>query len=119
MTGWPLLLDTLPQVQRDRLFTLADERDFRAGSTLFDEGGVADRFWLIRSGEVALDVTFPGAGPRWWRPSGRGSSSAGRGSSRRTAGIWALGRWERCGPGSFPRPRCVSCAWPTRSSATS
>ncbi|GAA0573107.1 cyclic nucleotide-binding domain-containing protein [Streptomyces antimycoticus] len=60
MTGWPLLLETLPRVQRDRLFTLADERDFSAGSTLFDEGDIADRFWLIRSGEVALDVYVPG-----------------------------------------------------------
>lgn len=60
MTALPLLLDTLPQLQRERLFSLADERDFRADSRLFDEGGVADRFWLIRSGEVALDVYVPG-----------------------------------------------------------
>ncbi|MDW6057415.1 cyclic nucleotide-binding domain-containing protein [Streptomyces sp. FXJ1.4098] len=60
MTTWPLLLETLPRVQRERLFALAAERDFPAGCRLFDEGGIADRFWLIRSGEVALDVYVPG-----------------------------------------------------------
>ncbi|WP_432038314.1 cyclic nucleotide-binding domain-containing protein [Streptomyces cucumeris] len=60
MSTWPPLLESLPPVQRDRLFTLAEERDFRAGTRLFDEGENADRFWLIRSGEVALDVYVPG-----------------------------------------------------------
>jgi CRP/FNR family transcriptional regulator, cyclic AMP receptor protein len=29
---------------------------------LFSEGGTADRFWLIRAGQVALDTTVPGDG---------------------------------------------------------
>jgi CRP-like cAMP-binding protein len=29
---------------------------------LFVEGGPADRFWIIRHGRVALEVTSPGAG---------------------------------------------------------
>ncbi|WP_055558012.1 cyclic nucleotide-binding domain-containing protein [Streptomyces sp. NBRC 110028] len=60
MSAWPLPLDTLPRLQQERLFSLAEERDFDANSRLFDEGDVADRFWLIRSGEVALDVYVPG-----------------------------------------------------------
>ena len=30
---------------------------------LFDEGGTADRFWLIQAGQVALDMNVPGRGP--------------------------------------------------------
>ncbi len=29
---------------------------------LFDEGGTADRFWLIQAGQVALDMSVPGRG---------------------------------------------------------
>ena len=32
----------------------------RAGHRFFEEGGTADRFWLIVSGHVALDVSAPG-----------------------------------------------------------
>ena len=32
----------------------------RAGHRFFEEGGTADRFWLIVSGHVALDVSSPG-----------------------------------------------------------
>jgi CRP/FNR family transcriptional regulator, cyclic AMP receptor protein len=35
---------------------------FTAGERLFDEGGVADRFWLIEQGGVALDMRVPGRG---------------------------------------------------------
>jgi CRP/FNR family transcriptional regulator, cyclic AMP receptor protein len=35
---------------------------FAAGETLFAEGHVADRFWIVRHGRVALEVTAPGAG---------------------------------------------------------
>ncbi|MET9182280.1 cyclic nucleotide-binding domain-containing protein [Kitasatospora aureofaciens] len=60
MTTLPPLLDALPAAHRDRLLALAHDRDFPDGSRLFDEGGPADRFWLVRSGEVALDVYVPG-----------------------------------------------------------
>jgi CRP-like cAMP-binding protein len=33
----------------------------RAGHRLFEEGGAAHRFWLLRSGHVALDVHAPGS----------------------------------------------------------
>jgi CRP/FNR family transcriptional regulator, cyclic AMP receptor protein len=29
---------------------------------LFDEGGTADRFWLIQAGQIALDMHVPGRG---------------------------------------------------------
>jgi CRP/FNR family transcriptional regulator, cyclic AMP receptor protein len=35
---------------------------FRSGDQLFYEGDPADRFWIIRRGRVALEVTDPGAG---------------------------------------------------------
>jgi CRP/FNR family transcriptional regulator, cyclic AMP receptor protein len=34
--------------------------EFAQGARLFDEGGDADRFWLIQSGKVALDLHVPG-----------------------------------------------------------
>jgi CRP/FNR family transcriptional regulator, cyclic AMP receptor protein len=47
------------------LAVLADEaRDvaFAARHRLFDDGGGANRFWLIQSGHVALDLHVPGQG---------------------------------------------------------
>ena len=35
---------------------------FTAGERLFDEGGSADRFWLIEDGSIALDMRVPGRG---------------------------------------------------------
>jgi CRP/FNR family cyclic AMP-dependent transcriptional regulator len=35
---------------------------YRAGERLFAEGGPADRFWLVGSGSVALDMQVPGRG---------------------------------------------------------
>ena len=35
---------------------------FTAGQRLFDEGGIADRFWLIEDGSIALDMRVPGRG---------------------------------------------------------
>ncbi len=39
---------------------------------LFDEGGTADRFWLIEAGQVALDLHVPGHGPLIIETLGRG-----------------------------------------------
>ncbi|MDH6127311.1 cyclic nucleotide-binding domain-containing protein [Kitasatospora sp. GP82] len=60
MTDPPSLLGALPKTHRDRLLALARDSSFPTGERLFDEGGPADRFWLIRSGEVALDLYIPG-----------------------------------------------------------
>jgi CRP-like cAMP-binding protein len=39
---------------------------------IFEEGGTADRFWLITAGQVALDVHVPGHGPVIIETLGRG-----------------------------------------------
>ena len=39
---------------------------------LFEEGGTADRLWLIEAGEVALDLQMPGHGPLIIETLGRG-----------------------------------------------
>lgn len=40
----------------------ASEVTFPAGHRLFEDGGGANAFWLIRSGQVALDLHVPGEG---------------------------------------------------------
>jgi CRP/FNR family transcriptional regulator, cyclic AMP receptor protein len=35
---------------------------FTAGDRLFDEGGRADKFWLVEEGCIALDLRVPGRG---------------------------------------------------------
>ncbi|WP_407697339.1 cyclic nucleotide-binding domain-containing protein, partial [Streptomyces kebangsaanensis] len=63
MTGLPTPLDLLSAAQRERLLAVGLDVSFPAGTRLFDEGGEADRFWLLRSGEVDLDVHVPGRHP--------------------------------------------------------
>lgn len=55
-------LDALPAVHRGWLLGFGHEVMFAAGTVLFEEGDAADRFWIIRSGSVALDVHIPGRG---------------------------------------------------------
>lgn len=55
-------LSALAAVHRDRLLTGAREVSFAADTRVFDEDDMADRFWVIRSGLVALDVHVPGRG---------------------------------------------------------
>ena len=50
----------------DHLGTLAGaacDVSFPARHRLFEDGGYATRFWLIRSGHVSLDLHVPGEGP--------------------------------------------------------
>lgn len=54
MTKATKLLTALPPPQRQRLMTLAREVQFREDARIFDAGGTADRFWVIRSGAVSL-----------------------------------------------------------------
>ncbi|WP_107481430.1 cyclic nucleotide-binding domain-containing protein [Streptomyces malaysiense] len=42
---------------------LAREAEYPGATRVFEEGGVADRFWIIRTGTVALDIHVPGRGP--------------------------------------------------------
>ncbi|QNS02721.1 Crp/Fnr family transcriptional regulator [Streptomyces xanthii] len=53
----------VPADCRTRLMELARAADFGTGTRLFNEGGHADRFWIVRSGTVALDVHVPGRRP--------------------------------------------------------
>ncbi|MFJ5774148.1 cyclic nucleotide-binding domain-containing protein [Streptomyces sp. NPDC093094] len=55
MTRATKLLTALPPPQRERLMTLAREVSFPEDTRIFEAGGTADRFWVIRSGAVSLD----------------------------------------------------------------
>ncbi|WP_030197415.1 Crp/Fnr family transcriptional regulator [Streptomyces sp. NRRL S-87] len=49
----------LSPAHRERLMSLAREVNFPVGARLFDEGAPAERFWIVRSGTVALDMVVP------------------------------------------------------------
>ncbi|MFI8243552.1 cyclic nucleotide-binding domain-containing protein [Streptomyces sp. NPDC085866] len=53
----------LPAEHRERLLRVAREVSFEAGTRLFEEGRRADRFWIVRTGTVALDLRVPGRRP--------------------------------------------------------
>ncbi|MFD5556933.1 cyclic nucleotide-binding domain-containing protein [Streptomyces sp. NPDC127068] len=59
MTTARRLLTALPADHRQRLMDLAQEVSFPQDSRIFEEGGPADRLWVIRSGTVALDLQVP------------------------------------------------------------
>ncbi|MCX4743401.1 cyclic nucleotide-binding domain-containing protein [Streptomyces antibioticus] len=54
MTKATKLLTALPPPQRRRLMELAREVSFPEDTRIFEAGGVADRFWVVRSGAVSL-----------------------------------------------------------------
>jgi CRP-like cAMP-binding protein len=54
MTKAIKLLTALPQPQRGRLTALAREVSFPEDTRIFEAGGRADRFWVVRSGAVSL-----------------------------------------------------------------
>ncbi|GAA3998902.1 cyclic nucleotide-binding domain-containing protein [Streptomyces marokkonensis] len=54
MTKAIKLLTALPLPQRDRLTALAREVSFPEDARIFEAGGRADRFWVVRSGAVSL-----------------------------------------------------------------
>jgi CRP/FNR family transcriptional regulator, cyclic AMP receptor protein len=62
LAGHPFL-HGMPREQLDALVATASDVRFPAGHRIFEDGGYADRFWLIRSGRIALDVQVPGEGP--------------------------------------------------------
>jgi CRP-like cAMP-binding protein len=59
-TSATTLFAALPAPARERLAHLAQDVFFQAGTRIFEEGGAADRFWVIRTGSVVLDVPVPG-----------------------------------------------------------
>ncbi|WP_238008584.1 cyclic nucleotide-binding domain-containing protein [Dactylosporangium sp. AC04546] len=52
----------IPDRYLSRMALYAHRAVFHAGARVFNEGGHADRFWLIRDGQVDLDATEPGRG---------------------------------------------------------
>lgn len=54
------LLRTLSAEHRQQLMTQAREVSFPEGTRLFEEDGRADRFWVIRTGTIDLDMRVPG-----------------------------------------------------------
>ncbi|MBD0741342.1 Crp/Fnr family transcriptional regulator [Streptomyces sp. CBMA152] len=50
----------LPGPYQKRLMNIARDVSFPAGSRLFEEGRRADRFWVVRTGTVTLDLRVPG-----------------------------------------------------------
>ncbi|MEU4656934.1 cyclic nucleotide-binding domain-containing protein [Streptomyces sp. NPDC023723] len=54
MTKAIKLLNVLPPPQRARLTELAREVRFPEDTRIFEAGGTADRFWVVRSGAVSL-----------------------------------------------------------------
>jgi CRP-like cAMP-binding protein len=57
MTG---RLDALSDEHRGRLMALAREVEFPAGRRIVEEQGKADRFWIVRDGDIALELRVPG-----------------------------------------------------------
>jgi CRP-like cAMP-binding protein len=62
-TPTPSMLRVLPVEHRNRLMRVAREVSFAQGTRLFEEGSAADRFWIIRTGTVELDMRVPGRRP--------------------------------------------------------
>jgi CRP-like cAMP-binding protein len=56
LVGTTNLLEALPAQARARLMAFAREVSFPAGVRMTDEGDQADRFWVIRTGSVRLDL---------------------------------------------------------------
>ncbi len=52
-------LKDLPERYLSRLSCWSRRTVFHPGTRVFNEGGKADRFWLIREGEVRLDARLP------------------------------------------------------------
>ncbi|MEU2337901.1 cyclic nucleotide-binding domain-containing protein [Streptomyces sp. NPDC006654] len=62
----------LASAHRERLMRCAREVSFAAGTRLFEEGLPAERFWVVRTGAVALDLLVPGRRPAVVETLGRG-----------------------------------------------
>ncbi|WP_405539686.1 cyclic nucleotide-binding domain-containing protein [Streptomyces sp. NBC_00075] len=60
LTPSPSMLRALSAEHRQRLMSAAREVSIPQGTRLFEEGGRANRFWIIRSGRIELDMHVPG-----------------------------------------------------------
>jgi CRP/FNR family cyclic AMP-dependent transcriptional regulator len=59
LTEQPFFAGMRP-IHLERLSFYARRGVFRPGARVFNEGGHADRFWVIREGRVELDTHVPG-----------------------------------------------------------
>jgi CRP/FNR family cyclic AMP-dependent transcriptional regulator len=55
-------LSGLTDKQLDKLSYWSKRCVFHAGGRIFEEGGRADRFWLLKEGHVTIDTHIPGRG---------------------------------------------------------
>ncbi|QEU90115.1 Crp/Fnr family transcriptional regulator [Streptomyces kanamyceticus] len=60
MSNTTTMMSAIPTEHRKRLMRIARDVAFPAGTRMFEEGGHADRFWIIRTGSVILDMHVPG-----------------------------------------------------------
>lgn len=60
MTSATTLSAALHGDHRERLMRVAREVSVAEGTRLFEEGRRADRFWIVRTGTVSLDLRVPG-----------------------------------------------------------
>ncbi|MFC4493737.1 Crp/Fnr family transcriptional regulator [Streptomyces ovatisporus] len=56
----PRLITALPPAGRDRMMQLSHEAHFPRGARICEEGRRSDRFWIVRTGSVTLDLHVPG-----------------------------------------------------------
>jgi CRP/FNR family transcriptional regulator, cyclic AMP receptor protein len=73
LRGQPFLRG-MPEGQLSALAALCNHVLVPAGQRLFEEDGMADRFWLIDAGRVTLDAVVPGRGRRVIETLGRGDA---------------------------------------------
>jgi CRP/FNR family transcriptional regulator, cyclic AMP receptor protein len=59
LAAQPFLAGLSPN-QLDKLSFWTKKSYFHGGARLFEEGGRADRFWILREGHVTLDTHLPG-----------------------------------------------------------
>ncbi|MFF2166273.1 cyclic nucleotide-binding domain-containing protein [Streptomyces sp. NPDC058175] len=63
MTTVATMNAALPAGHLERLVQFARQVSFEAGASPFGEGRPTDRFWIVRTGAVALDLHEPGRRP--------------------------------------------------------
>ncbi|MEU9383134.1 cyclic nucleotide-binding domain-containing protein [Streptomyces sp. NPDC048279] len=56
----PAMAPSLSAEHRERLMRVAREVSLPQGTRLSEEDGRADRFWIIRTGSIELDLRVPG-----------------------------------------------------------
>jgi len=82
----------LTEYQLGLLAPLSSRTMFHAGSRVFNEGDIAERFWLITDGRVFLTPKYRASTISSWKLSSPELSWAGPGCTRPTAGTSALSR---------------------------